>query len=137
MNKFISFLFNLSKGQVLALGLAGFVLYGVGRVALFSLGILHAAPASAPVEAVAAPTAPRIPDPIMAVRPYLRRNLHNWDSYDSQGYSPPEAVAPHAGVPAWRVRHTYRAKNGFGGIVLTDQLFYYTAAGVYQVTDIR
>lgn len=74
---------------------------------------------------------------MMAVRPFLRQTLNDWDSYESIGYSRPETVAPHNGSPAWMVRHRYRAKNGFGAYVLTDQLFYYTRNGVYDVKNAR
>jgi hypothetical protein len=77
------------------------------------------------------------PHPMKMVRPYLRQHLNDWDSYEDEGYSEPEAITAHAGQPAWRVRHTYRAKNGFGGVILNDQLFYYTASGVYLVVDAR
>jgi len=74
---------------------------------------------------------------MVAVRQYLRHHLNDWDSYDGSGYSAVESIAPHEGQPAWRVRHEYRAKNGFGAVVLNDQMFYYTADGVYLVLDAR
>jgi hypothetical protein len=88
-------------------------------------------------EAAAAPEKPEIPDPYHAVRPYLRANLNDWDSYDDEGYSEPEAIADHDGQPAYRVRHKYRAKNGFNATILNDQMFYYTKDGVYLVLDAR
>ena len=74
---------------------------------------------------------------MLMVRPYLRANLNDWDFYDDEGYSEPQVIAPHNVKPAWRVRHKYRAKNGFNVTVLSHEFFYYTAAGVYQVIDAR
>ncbi|WP_426062011.1 hypothetical protein [Hymenobacter sp. B1770] len=71
------------------------------------------------------------------LRPYLRANLNDWDSYESRGVSEPQAIAAHDGQPAWRIRHTYRAKNGFNATVLNDQMFYYTKNGVYLVLDAK
>ena len=92
-------------------------------------------------EAAAKAARPKEADPnhveYMVLRPYLRAHLNDWDSYDSKGVSEPESIAPHDGQPAWRIRHTYRAKNGFNATILNDQMFYYTKNGVYTVIDAR
>ena len=92
-------------------------------------------------EAAAKAARPKEADPIhveyKVLRPYLRAHLNDWNSYDSRGVSEPESIAPHDGQPAWRIRHTYRAKNGFNATILNDQMFYYTKDGVYLALDAR
>lgn len=137
ISKIYAFWQRRGRGAQFALVVAALFFFGLIRGLLVTAGLVE--PTYEPKQAVAAveaPPKPRLPDPMMQVRPYLRQHLNDWDSYDSRGYSEPEAIAPHGSQPAWRVRHTYRAKNRFNATVLEDQMFYYTASGVYLVLDV-
>lgn len=97
--------------------------------------------ATASAEPVAAkpavPEAPSVPSGTSAVRDYLRKTLNDWDSYEGEGYSEPSEVADHNGKTGYLIRHEYRAKNGFGAMMLKKQMFYYTADGVWLVKEAR
>jgi hypothetical protein len=89
------------------------------------------------VEVVDAPVEERV-DYTTPVRVYLRNNLNDWDSYDSEGYGEPVEIGPHNGNKAWSVVHEYRAKNGFGGVILNRTIFYFTKEdGVYNTMQVR
>lgn len=114
----------------IALGIA-FVCMGF-QALLVGVGVLPPDPPKPALAAAAPPTANTAPRPERAVRPYLRQNLNDWDSYESMGYSEPLDL----GNGAYSVRHRYRAKNGFGATVINDQMFYYSAdAGITRVED--
>lgn len=85
----------------------------------------------------AVPEAPSVPSGTSAVRDYLRKTLNDWDSYEGEGYSEPSEVADHNGKTCYLIRHEYRAKNGFGAMMLKKQMFYYTSDGVWLVKEAR
>lgn len=79
-----------------------------------------------------APAKAKAPDAMLAVRPYLRNRLNDWDSYEDRGYSEPEDL----GGGNWRVRHQFRAKNALGATVLNDWMFYYSGKTVTKAEDL-
>lgn len=126
MNPVTAYLRNLSTGRRLGLVVFLVFLYALSHGAFSNAG-----------DAAPSPVVARTPSAQAVVERYLKHTLSDWDSYQADGYAPPVAVSPPAGQtgPAWRVAHRYRAKNGFGAYVLKTQVFFYTAAGVYQVSD--
>lgn len=56
---------------------------------------------------------------------YLKKNLNNWDSYESIEWSPAQLTADRSYV----VRNKFRAANAFGALVVQDWIFYYTSDG--------
>lgn len=57
---------------------------------------------------------------VKQVEDYLKNTLNDPDSYKSVEWSP---VGKSATAGQFFVRHKYRAKNGFGGVVTKDQIF--------------
>ena len=56
---------------------------------------------------------------------YLKVNLKDPDSYQSINWSKVQDFGPsHTTLHRYLVRHKYRAKNSFGGYVISNQLFY-------------
>lgn len=69
---------------------------------------------------------------VKQVEDYLERTLRDPDSYESIEWS--EVKQKDDG---YYVRHKYRAKNGFGGSVVTNQLFHLDFSGnVVEVKDL-
>lgn len=65
------------------------------------------------------------------VESYLKSNLNDPESYDSIEWS----KVAHEGQNYF-VRHKYRAKNGYGALVIEHKLFVLNAKGeVTMVTD--
>lgn len=62
---------------------------------------------------------------VYQVERYLKRNLKDPDSYQGIEWS---RVAP-SDDGGYYVRHTYRAKNGFGGYVIENKVFYLSSQG--------
>ena len=63
---------------------------------------------------------------------YLDSTLRDPDSYESIEWSEVKEKAD-----GYYVRHKYRAKNGFGGMVVTNQLFHLDFSGnVVEVKDL-
>ncbi len=72
---------------------------------------------------------------VSQVKDYLKSNLNDPDSYESIEWSPVSKIKTlnHKFI----VRHKYRAKNGFGGLVITNQTFYLDSIGnVVDVVDV-
>ena len=67
---------------------------------------------------------------VKQVEDYLERTLRDPDSYESIEWS--EVKRKDDG---YYVRHKYRAKNGFGGYVVTNQLFHLDFNG--KVVDVK
>ena len=67
---------------------------------------------------------------VKQVEDYLERTLRDPDSYESIEWS--EVKTKDDG---YYVRHKYRAKNGFGGMVVTNQLFHLDFSG--NVVDVK
>lgn len=67
---------------------------------------------------------------VKQVEDYLERTLRDPDSYESIEWS--EVKQKDDG---YYVRHKYRAKNGFGGMVVTNQLFHLDFSG--NVVDVK
>lgn len=67
---------------------------------------------------------------VRQVKDYLKKNLKDPDSYESIEWS--DVVKQSDG--SFRVRHKYRAKNGFGGYVVESKVFVLDKDG--NVTDI-
>lgn len=61
------------------------------------------------------------------VTDYLRKNLRDWDSYESIDWSPVAEL--NAGNTRYSVRHKYLAANGFGGMAIENQVFFMDASG--------
>ncbi|GAC1308097.1 MAG: hypothetical protein NVSMB24_21190 [Mucilaginibacter sp.] len=54
------------------------------------------------------------------VKDYLKTHLNDPNSYESVSFSPIQNVIDKSnGKPAgwWEINHTYRSKNGFGGVI--------------------
>ncbi len=58
----------------------------------------------------------------LAVRRYLRHNLNDWDSYESDGFFP-VIEASKKDQYRYYVKHRFRAKNSFGALVLQTWSF--------------
>lgn len=67
---------------------------------------------------------------VKQVEDYLERTLRDPDSYESIEWSEVKQKAD-----GYYVRHKYRAKNGFGGYVVTNQLFHLDFNG--NVVDVK
>ena len=67
---------------------------------------------------------------VKQVEDYLERTLCDPDSYESIEWSEVKEKAD-----GYYVRHKYRAKNGFGGYVVTNQLFHLDSSG--NVVDVK
>lgn len=65
---------------------------------------------------------------VKQVEDYLNNTLNDPDSYESVEWSP--VVKESSAGQRFVVRHKYRAKNGFGGVILKDQLFTLDSLGV-------
>lgn len=64
---------------------------------------------------------------VKQVNDYLKANLNDWDSYEGVEWSP---VTVMDSIPlTYGVRHKYRAKNGFGAMILQEQVFKMDSAG--------
>jgi len=60
------------------------------------------------------------------VKEYLKSHLNDANSYESVNFSPVQLVIDKTtGKSAgwWEINHTYRAKNGFGGLELKTECF--------------
>lgn len=57
---------------------------------------------------------------VKQVEDYLKNTLNDPDSYKSVEWGP---VGKSIAAGQFFVRHKYRAKNGFGGVVTNDQIF--------------
>lgn len=60
---------------------------------------------------------------IKPVQDFLKKNLKDPESVKYDEWSP-VILASYGGEKCWAVRCRYRAKNSFGGYVLTNQIFY-------------
>lgn len=68
---------------------------------------------------------------VRQVEIYLKSNLRDPNSYEGIEWSKVQETSD-----GYSVRHKYRAKNGFGGYVVANQIFYMDADGnVTNVTD--
>jgi hypothetical protein len=71
---------------------------------------------------------------VSQVEEYLKSSLKDPDSYESIEWSPVSIVETE--THKFIVRHKYRAKNGFGGYVISNQSFYLDKDGnVVKVMD--
>ncbi len=61
------------------------------------------------------------------VEDYLRANLNDAESYKPVSWS--KVFKNEGDIMRYYVRHSYRAKNGFGGYILKDQMFYMDSIG--------
>jgi hypothetical protein len=66
---------------------------------------------------------------VFQVKRFLKRNLNNPGSYESIEWGNVKKTSE-----GYAVRHKYRAKNGFGGYVVEDQVFYLDFEG--NVTNV-
>ncbi|HTD39189.1 MAG TPA: hypothetical protein VK671_01115 [Mucilaginibacter sp.] len=60
------------------------------------------------------------------VKNYLKTHLDDPNSYESVNFSPVQLVIDKTtGKSAgwWEINHTYRAKNGFGGLIMKTECF--------------
>ena len=67
---------------------------------------------------------------VKQVENYLERTLRDPDSYESIEWSEVKEKSD-----GYYVRHKYRAKNGFGGYVVANQLFHLDFSG--NVVDVK
>lgn len=67
---------------------------------------------------------------VRQVEKYLKSSLRDPDSYESIEWSEVKETST-----GYVVRHKYRAKNGFGGYVVSNQLFYMDSDG--NVIDVQ
>jgi hypothetical protein len=71
---------------------------------------------------------------VAQVEDYLKENLKDPDSYEGIDWS--KVVKEDGNDYSFMVRHKYRAKNGFGGYVVENKVFYLSATGrVVKVVD--
>jgi hypothetical protein len=70
---------------------------------------------------------------VSQVEDYLKNTLNDADSYESVEWY--DANRYFSRSYAYGVRHTYRAKNAFGALILKDQLFYLDGDG--NVIDVK
>lgn len=69
---------------------------------------------------------------VRQVEEYLKSSLRDPDSYEGIEWSEVKETST-----GYVVRHKYRAKNGFGGYVVSNQLFYMDSDGnVVNVQDL-
>ena len=66
-------------------------------------------------------------DSVKQVEDYIKANLNDPDSYKSVKWY---KVVQHPETKGFQVRHTYRAKNVFGGVMTMDQLFFMDSLGI-------
>ena len=64
---------------------------------------------------------------VKQVKDYLKENLNDADSYESVSWGP---VQQNPDNHEFFVRHKYRAKNGFGALMLYDQFFTLDSTGI-------
>ncbi len=121
------------------IGCGGLVL--IGFVVVIFMGIIAPSSSSSSSSSSSRPTAkpepvkPAVPREVVEnsawdgsvrqVKKYLEQNLKDPDSYQSIEWS---KVAKTDGG-GFMVRHKYRAKNGFGGYAIEEQIFVLDAQG--------
>lgn len=67
---------------------------------------------------------------------YLKSVLKDPDSYEGIEWTKVETIDQAIGK--YRVRHKYRAKNGFGGYSIENQVFYLDSlGGITKIVDIK
>jgi len=70
---------------------------------------------------------------VRQVKDFLKENLNDPDSYEAVTWSP---VQQNPDNHDFIVRHKYRARNGFGGLMIYDQIFTLDSLGdVINVSD--
>lgn len=68
---------------------------------------------------------------VYQVKKYLKNNLNDYKSYESIEWSEVEKTST-----GYLVRHKFRAKNGFGGYIIENKIFYLDSNGIVtNVTD--
>ena len=71
---------------------------------------------------------------VFQVENYLKKNLNDPNSYEGIEWSPVIIDSADGHLKNYTVRHKYRAKNGFGGFVVENRIFYLDSAGtIYNV----
>ena len=65
---------------------------------------------------------------VSQVERYLKANLSDPDSYESMEWSAVNEMSGNGDYRYW-VRHKYRAKNGYGGYVIENKIFYLDSNG--------
>ena len=103
------------------------IIFGLGLGAVIKIYIIDKKRAQENVQGKEIVVNSSLDGSVKQVQTYLKNSVNDWDSYESIEWSPVRKVP--ASTYDFVVRHKFRTKNGFGGMVLNDKIFYLDAAG--------